>query len=49
MILEIPRQVSISNQIMFKLIFIPAVENAKIFKEEFLKRNVKVQSGVLNL
>jgi len=25
------------------------VENAKIFKEEFLKRNVKTQQGILNL
>jgi hypothetical protein len=25
------------------------VENAKIFKEEFLKRNVKIQQGLLNL
>jgi len=25
------------------------VDNAKVFKEEFLKRNVKIQSGLLNL
>ena len=29
--------------------FYNAVENAKIFKEEFLKRNVKIQNGLLNL
>jgi len=34
---------------MFKFIYIPAVENAKIFKEEFLKRNVKVHPGLMNL
>ena len=28
---------------------LPSVENAKIFKEEFLKRNVKVQVYALNL
>ena len=37
------------NPCLIQISFYNTVENAKIFKEEFLKRNVKIQNGLLNL
>jgi len=40
---------SFSNMCSYFNLCCSIVENAKIFKEEFLKRNVKTQQGILNL